>query len=99
MGEAMMIRTRPDFSPATNTSNTLSFDFKFGRQTATTCKRTSETALPNPTDGCAAVDDVFNKRLALKDWRASAALMGTHTLGRMRSQNSGFEGWWNTGEG
>jgi len=97
--EAVMIRTRPDYSSKTQTSPTLSFDFKFGRETSTSCKKTSDTALPNAMDGCSAVDEVFNKRMGLNDWRASAALMGVHSLGRMRAENSGFEGWWNTGKG
>jgi len=97
--EAMMIRTRPDYSSKTRTSPSLSFDFKFGRQTSVACKMTSETALPNAVEGCPAVDEVFNKRMELDDWRLSAALMGVHTLGRMRAENTGFEGWWNTGEG
>lgn len=95
--EAVMIRTRPDYMSKNQTSPSLSFDFKFGRTTATSCK--DAAALPNPVDGCEAVDNVFNKRMELNDWRLSTALMGVHTLGRMRKENSGFEGWWNTGAG
>jgi len=95
--EAVMIRTRLDYVSKTRTSPSLSFDFKFGRTTAASC--TDAAALPNPVDGCDAVDEVFNKRMGLNSWRLSTALMGVHTLGRMRSNNSGFEGWWNTADG
>jgi len=97
--EAMMIRTRPDYESATKSSPSLEFDFQFGRKTATRCPKTEDTALPNPAHGCPAVDDVFNRRMELNSWRASAALMGVHTLGRMRKQHSGFEGWWNSAKG
>eukprot|EP00971_Amphidinium_carterae_P045989 905026-Amphidinium_carterae.1 len=27
-------------------------------------------------------------------WRQAAALMGVHSLGRARPENSGYDGWW-----
>lgn len=91
--EAVMVRTRPDYNPTTKTSPTLNFrdSFKFGRETTTTCG--DEAALPNPEDGCGAVDTVFVKRLGLS-WRRAAALMGVHTLGRAKIENSGYDGFW-----
>lgn len=98
--ESVMIRTRPDYDAGSKSSPTLSFDFRFGRTTVTSCSGTVDLQLPlpNPEEGCNAVKDVFIDRLELGSWRNAAALMGVHTLGRAQSINSGYEGWWVSGE-
>lgn len=65
--------------------------FRFGRTTANDC--TFNNKLPDPEKSCVDVEDNFVKRLGL-DWREAATLMGAHTLGRARAENSGYVGWW-----
>ena len=69
--------------------------FKFGRTTADYCLWNNH--LPNPEKSCIDVEDNFVKRLGL-DWREAATLMGAHTLGRARAENSGYVGWWSDRE-
>jgi len=66
--------------------------FRFGRKTATACPG-SATLLPDPEDGCDAVRETFVQHMQLT-FRDAAALMGVHTLGRARPENSGYDGWW-----
>jgi len=66
--------------------------FKWGRSTATECEGSAER-LPTSTDGCPAVEEVFVSSMGLS-WRQAAALMGVHSLGRARTENSGYAGWW-----
>lgn len=76
--------------------NHFSQNFKFGRTTATACE-SAATKLPNPERGCPAVQETFIDRLGL-DWRGAAALMGVHSLGRAKVENSGYFGWWSDPE-
>merc|ERR1719277_2471533 len=69
--------------------------FRFGRETKTTC---SPGALPNPEEACDAVEANFITNLGL-NWTTSTALMGVHTIGRALPENSGFDGFWVSGEG
>jgi len=64
--------------------------FKFGRSTARTC---APEALPNPEDGCDAVEKNYIDALGLDIYEA-VALMGVHTIGRADLKNSGYDGWW-----
>jgi hypothetical protein len=70
--------------------------FRFGRTTATECEF-ARGRLPNPEEGCAAVERTFVDALGL-DWDGAAALMGVHTLGRADVENSGYNGWWSDAE-
>jgi len=65
--------------------------FQWGRKTNHNCA--SNVALPLPSESCAANKKTFIDNLGLT-WRETAALMGVHTLGRTRLENSGFNGWW-----
>jgi hypothetical protein len=92
--EGVMFHTRenvlfenPDAKPVDFKSK-----FRFGRQTSEECPE-SATRLPDPEDSCEGVETTFVKRMGLT-WRESAALMGVHTLGRARTHNSGYAGWW-----
>ena len=44
-------------------------------------------------NSCGDVERVFVKNMGLS-WDKAAALMGVHTLGRGRMENSGYDGWW-----
>lgn len=66
--------------------------FKYGRTTALSCSW-AHGRLPNPEDSCSAVNTTFVQRMGLS-WGQSAALMGVHTLGRAKPENSGYDGWW-----
>jgi len=66
--------------------------FKYGRTTALNCEF-AEGRLPNPEDSCTAVKETFVTSMGLS-WEQAAALMGVHTLGRARVENSGYNGWW-----
>merc|ERR1719330_577362 len=66
--------------------------FKFGRTTAESCDF-AHGRLPNPERSCDAVEDTFVTRMGLS-WDEAAALMGVHTLGRAKPENSGYDGWW-----
>jgi len=95
VAEASMVRLRPDFDHATNSSPTFAWGtFLFGRETKSSC---NPGRLPDPTDSCHAVEANFIKQLGLS-WTESAALMGVHTLGRAKAENSGYNGWWTSGE-
>jgi len=65
--------------------------FKWGRKTNKDCSK--NVALPLPSESCAANKKTFIDALGLT-WRETAALMGVHSLGRARLENSGFSGWW-----
>lgn len=88
--EAIMASSRAqadlDFKPT----------FRFGRTTSTSCEGAAHL-LPNPLDSCGAVERTFVQNMGLS-WRASAALMGVHSLGRAKIENSGFHGWWSDPE-
>jgi len=66
--------------------------YRFGRTTSETCP-SAKGRLPNPEEGCGATDQVFNNNMGL-GWDLTAALMGVHTLGRAKIENSGYTGWW-----
>lgn len=67
--------------------------FRFGRSTAKSCA-SSNGLLPDPEDGCPAVQNTFLSKLGL-DWEKTTALMAVHGLGRARVNQSGYDGWWN----
>jgi len=89
--EAVITFSR-EYATEGNTDIDLRSNFKYGRTTATTC-HFAEGRLPNPEDSCSAVEETFVTRMGLS-WRRSAALMGVHSLGRARPENSGYDGWW-----
>eukprot|EP00927_Polykrikos_kofoidii_P054262 TRINITY_DN48701_c0_g1_i1.p1 TRINITY_DN48701_c0_g1~~TRINITY_DN48701_c0_g1_i1.p1 ORF type:complete len:799 (+),score=94.09 TRINITY_DN48701_c0_g1_i1:88-2484(+) len=76
------------------TSPTFNFksNFRYGRTTASQCIGSGDL-LPDPERGCPAVEEVFLNRLGL-DWDGATALMGVHTLGRAKPENSGYNGFW-----
>mmetsp|Transcript_60328 Transcript_60328/g.140977 ORF Transcript_60328/g.140977 Transcript_60328/m.140977 type:complete len:469 (-) Transcript_60328:55-1461(-) len=74
----------------------LSSSFRYGRTTASSCEF-AVGRLPDPEDGCDAVERVFLSGMGL-DWPEAAALMGVHTLGRAQVSNSGYHGWWSDPE-
>eukprot|EP00929_Paragymnodinium_shiwhaense_P018231 TRINITY_DN12845_c0_g1_i4.p1 TRINITY_DN12845_c0_g1~~TRINITY_DN12845_c0_g1_i4.p1 ORF type:complete len:375 (-),score=72.05 TRINITY_DN12845_c0_g1_i4:428-1552(-) len=70
--------------------------FRYGRTTAQSCEF-AEGRLPNPENSCSAVQLTFVERMGLT-WEQAAALMGVHTLGRAKVENSGYDGWWSDAE-
>lgn len=96
--EAVMTATRSNVLAADPSASPVNFrsQFRFGRTTAMSCALASGR-LPNPENGCSDVERVFVDSLGL-DWAGAAALMGVHTLGRARVENSGYDGWWSDPE-
>jgi hypothetical protein len=74
--------------------DTLDFrgSFRFGRTTAS-AEDCTMGELPNPEGGCDEFDRVFVQNMEL-DLGGATALMGVHTLGRAKPENSGYDGWW-----
>eukprot|EP00930_Biecheleria_cincta_P080020 TRINITY_DN680_c0_g1_i5.p1 TRINITY_DN680_c0_g1~~TRINITY_DN680_c0_g1_i5.p1 ORF type:complete len:502 (-),score=84.83 TRINITY_DN680_c0_g1_i5:226-1731(-) len=70
--------------------------FQFGRTTAMSCDFAAGR-LPNPENGCSAVEETFINSMGLS-WAHAAALMGVHTLGQAKISNSGYDGWWSDPE-
>mmetsp|Transcript_130061 Transcript_130061/g.224719 ORF Transcript_130061/g.224719 Transcript_130061/m.224719 type:complete len:542 (-) Transcript_130061:241-1866(-) len=89
--EAIMSATRPANLPPIDFRS----QFRFGRSTVQQCPKLP--ALPNPENGCDAVEQTFVRQMGLT-WRESAALMGVHSLGRAQKKNSGYDGWWSDPE-
>eukprot|EP00927_Polykrikos_kofoidii_P038076 TRINITY_DN3234_c0_g1_i1.p1 TRINITY_DN3234_c0_g1~~TRINITY_DN3234_c0_g1_i1.p1 ORF type:complete len:493 (-),score=75.59 TRINITY_DN3234_c0_g1_i1:130-1572(-) len=96
--ESVMTVTRSFWTMSNPSAPTIDFrsGFKFGRTTATACPF-AEGRLPNPENGCSAVETTFLNGMGL-DWTRATALMGVHTLGRARIANSGYDGWWSDPE-
>ena len=96
--EAVIASTRARHEAATAGAPSLDLRsrFKFGRQTASSCSF-AVGRLPDPERGCVAVDETFVQRMGLS-WSQAAALMGVHTLGRAKVENSGYHGWWSDPE-
>lgn len=92
--EGVMLHTRENEITANPLATKMDFKsrFRFGRETSKKCPD-SAIRLPDPEHGCEAVEKTFVKQMGLT-WREAAALMGVHTLGRLRSENSGYSGWW-----
>jgi len=90
--EGVMLHTRENALNENPAAKHVDFKsrFQFGRQTSTECPN-SAIRLPDPEHGCEAVEKTFVQQMGLT-WREAAALMGVHTLGRARSQNSGYSG-------
>jgi len=94
--EAVMSATRDLYIKDTQKSEErvdFAKHFRFGRKTTASCS--PNTPMPNPEDGCAAVQRTFLDQMGLT-WAGAAALMGVHTLGRAQTANSGYNGWWST---
>jgi len=70
-------------------------NFRYGRTTSFEGCDFSVGLLPAPEDSCNAVERVYVENMDLT-WREAAALMGVHSLGRARPENSGYDGWWST---
>merc|ERR1719277_1813915 len=92
--EAVMNITRQNAIHSSSAAPVIDFQaqFHYGRKTGTSCKDTPPS-LPNAEEGCAATERVLVNTMGLS-WRMSAALMGTHTLGRAMPNVSGYDGWW-----
>jgi len=76
--------------------------FRYGRTTAEECEWNSGL-MPDPENGCDDVNDIFGVHMFKyqknkEKKRLTAAIMGAHTLGRARLENSGYNGTW-SGEG
>mmetsp|Transcript_37497 Transcript_37497/g.96992 ORF Transcript_37497/g.96992 Transcript_37497/m.96992 type:complete len:521 (+) Transcript_37497:74-1636(+) len=96
--EAVMLSSRKHVTDADNARRDIDFrsSFRYGRSTAATCPW-SQGRLPNPERSCTAVEETFVDNMGLS-WSESAALMGVHTLGRARIENSGYDGFWSDAE-
>mmetsp|Transcript_10700 Transcript_10700/g.24384 ORF Transcript_10700/g.24384 Transcript_10700/m.24384 type:complete len:447 (+) Transcript_10700:70-1410(+) len=92
--EAVITLSREHVTQSSSGRGSIDFrsNFRFGRSTATSCTW-AEGRLPNPEHSCTAVEETFLSRMGLS-WREATALMGVHTLGRARPENSGYDGWW-----
>lgn len=90
-GEAAM-RFARNLAVPNDTALDFKTGFKYGRETSKECP-SATGRLPKVGESCAAVKTTFVDRLGLT-WRESAALMGVHTLGRAKPENSGFNGFW-----
>lgn len=92
--EAVMSITRQNVLDDDASRQAIDFRsrFRYGRTTAMTCEF-AEGRLPNPENSCPAVEETFVTSMGL-DWPQAAALMGVHTLGRAKVENSGYNGWW-----
>jgi hypothetical protein len=78
--------------------------FRYGRETAETCEW-ADGLMPDPEKGCDDVNSIFKEHMFKyradgsnnpnKDKkRLTAAIMGAHTLGSAKLDNSGYEGQW-----
>jgi len=96
--EAVIMSTRARHEAANPGAPTLDLrsSFRFGRTTALSCDFAAGR-LPNPENGCDAVQQTFLDGMGL-DWTEAAALMGVHSLGRAQIGNSGYHGWWSDPE-
>ncbi|CAE7355462.1 unnamed protein product, partial [Symbiodinium necroappetens] len=96
--EAVIMSTRARHETANPSAPRLDLrsSFRFGRTTAVTCDFAAGR-LPNPENGCDAVEQTFLDGMGL-DWTEAAALMGVHSLGRAQVSNSGYHGWWSDPE-
>lgn len=71
-------------------------NFKAGRVTDKECTQRIGL-MPDPEDGCVALVDVFHDHVFADTgipWTMTAAMMGAHTIGSAKPENSGFEGFW-----
>jgi len=75
--------------------------FKFGRVTNEECDAESmKHRMPNPEHGCSAengLEWIFNNNIYFGSgapWSYTAAISGTHTLGKANPDNSGYDGFW-----
>ena len=100
-GESVMGRTATDYNSGDkyNTNYLLGKymnNFSYGRTTVSTCSWNTGL-MPNPTNGCPGLEDVFIDHV-YKDrsnaWTLTAAISGAHTLGSARISTSGFNGFW-----
>eukprot|EP00438_Fugacium_kawagutii_P023359 Skav218622 [mRNA] locus=scaffold3208:159753:161471:- [translate_table: standard] len=96
--EAVMMSTRARHLASNPEALPLDFRgrFRFGRATAISCAF-AQGRLPNPEEGCNAVEETFLNGMGLT-WTEAAALMAVHTLGRAQVGNSGYHGWWSDPE-
>lgn len=96
--EAVMTASRGLVLAENPNASTIDFrsSFKFGRTTSMSCDF-AHGRLPNPENGCSAVEETFITSMGL-DWAKAAALMGVHTLGQAKVSRSGYDGWWSDPE-
>ena len=87
--------------------------FYYGRKTNVECEEVG--LMPNPEKGCEDVNQILNKHIFYRpsgdkggkghtywnkrSWRDSMTLMGVHSVGRARKENSGYEGPWTSTPG
>lgn len=103
--EAVMARTATDhderdrFKSGSLASNFMS-DFRFGRETLVECPDHTGR-MPDAELGCETVEDIFVNEIfgaSSGAWSRAAALMGVHTLGSAKLENSGYLGHWSDEE-
>lgn len=71
-------------------------EFEWGRTSVEQCPQVNGL-LPNPTNGCDGMKEVFEDNVyagTTRPYGLTAALMGAHTLGSARIETSGFNGAW-----
>lgn len=101
--EAAMGRTATSYNPDAEYSNgtlqqALRNQFKSGRTTREQCDNIG--LMPNPEEGCDNVNSIFREHIFkfAADGRhkkeLTAAIMGAHTIGSAKKDNSGYEGTW-----
>mmetsp|Transcript_43603 Transcript_43603/g.100513 ORF Transcript_43603/g.100513 Transcript_43603/m.100513 type:complete len:759 (-) Transcript_43603:55-2331(-) len=67
--------------------------FTYGRTTKDTCAVSEANRMPDPEQGCIENSRVFVHNMGLS-FEETVAMLGVHSLGRCRLENSGFEGAW-----
>jgi len=53
--------------------------------------------MPNPENGCTGLVEIFHEHIFSKSgvpWTMTAAIMGAHTIGSAKPENSGYDGFW-----
>mmetsp|Transcript_11814 Transcript_11814/g.27533 ORF Transcript_11814/g.27533 Transcript_11814/m.27533 type:complete len:741 (+) Transcript_11814:74-2296(+) len=88
-GEVVMEKTRKGGAPKIFHNRDGDRVWRFGRETRAECTFSEANKMPDPMKGCVENDRVFVKNIGLSH-RHTAAILGVHSLGRMRLENSGF---------
>lgn len=102
--EAVMTRTAAKYDAADkwksgSLGERFKVNFRFGRKTVNECPE-NIGLMPDAEQGCLDVKRVFIDHIFLGDkdpqtsWRSATALMGVHSIGRARPENSGYDGTW-----
>jgi len=84
-------------------ARTFREEFKFGRETEEECEW-NFGLMPDPEKGCDDVNLVFHDNLyrfsnKFNKKRLTTAIMGVHTIGSAKVENSGYKGSWSKSDG